>query len=103
MTGATIFFLVLLGAVGALRLIEMRLSKRHQRALAEAGAPVLPEPVFRAMVLLHTGILAGAAIETLLLGRPFVLALAIPALALVALANALRLWVIATLGVHWNV
>jgi len=103
MTGATIFFLVLLGAVGALRLIEMRLSKRHQRALAEAGAPVLPEPVFRAMVLLHTGILAGAAIETLLLGRPFVLALAIPALALVALANALRFWVIATLGVHWNV
>ena len=103
MSGATIFFIVLVGAVGALRLIEMRLSKRHQRALAASGAPVLPEPVFRAMVLLHTGILAGAVIETLLLGRPFVLELAIPAVALVALANALRFWVIATLGVHWNV
>jgi len=42
MPGATIFFLVLVGAVGALRLIEMRLSKRHQRALAAKGAPVLP-------------------------------------------------------------
>ena len=103
MPGATIFFLVLVGAVGALRLIEMRLSKRHQRALAAKGAPVLPEPVFRAMVALHTGVLVAAVVETLLLGRPFVLELAIPAVALVALANALRFWVIATLGVHWNV
>jgi len=103
MPGATIFFLVLVGAVGALRLIEMRLSKRHQRALAAKGAPVLPEPVFRAMVALHTGVLVAAVVETLLLGRPFVLELAIPAVALVALANGLRFWVIATLGVHWNV
>jgi methyltransferase len=103
MPGATIFFLVLVGAVGACRLIELRLSKRHQRALAASGAAVLPEPVFRAMVALHTGVLVAAVIETLLLGRPFALELAIPALALVALANALRFWVIATLGVHWNV
>jgi len=103
MPGATIFFLVLVGAVGACRLIEMRLSRRHQRALAAGGAEVLPERVFPAMVALHTGVLAAAVIETLLLQRPFVVALAIPAVALVVLANALRFWVIATLGVHWNV
>src|SRR5262245_47437783 len=103
MAAPTIFFLVLVGAVGALRLIEMRLSRRHQRALAESGAAVLPERVFPAMVALHTGILAAAVIETLLLDRPFVTALAIPAVALVVLANALRFWVIATLGLQWNV
>ena len=68
-----------------------------------AAPPRCAEPVFPAMVALHTGILAGAVVETLLLARPFVVELAIPAVALVALANALRFWVIATLGVHWNV
>ena len=103
MPGTTIFFLVLVGAVGACRLIELRLSKRHQRSLAAGGAAPLPEPVFPAMVALHTGILVAAVLETLLLGRPFVPALAVPAVVLVVLANALRFWVIATLGVHWNV
>lgn len=103
MPGTTIFFLVLVAAVGACRLVELRLSRRHQRALAAGGAAPLPEPVFPAMVALHTGILAAAVIETLLLARPFVVGLAIPAVALVLLGNALRFWVIATLGVQWNV
>ena len=103
MAAPTIFFLVLVGAVGACRLIELRLSKRHQRALAAGGAPVLPERIFPAMVALHTGILIAAVLETLLAARPFAAALAIPMVALVVLANALRFWVIATLGEHWNV
>lgn len=103
MAATTIFFLVLVGAVAACRLIELRVSRRHQRALAAGGAPPLRERVFPAMVALHTGILGGAVAETLLLGRPFIVAFAIPAVVLVALANALRFWVIATLGVHWNV
>jgi methyltransferase len=103
MAAPTIFFLVLVGAVGACRLIELRLSRRHQRALAAGGAPVLPERIFPAMVALHTGILIAAVLETLLAARPFAAALAIPMVALVVLANALRFWVIATLGEHWNV
>jgi methyltransferase len=55
------------------------------------------------MVALHTGVLIASAVEVVALGRPFVLALAAPALALFALANVLRWWVIATLGLHWNV
>jgi methyltransferase len=101
--GTTIFFFVLVGAVGACRLVELRLSRRHQRQLAAGGAAPLPEPVFPAMVALHTGILAAAVAEVLFLGRPFAAALAIPAVALVVLANALRFWVIATLGVQWQV
>ena len=103
MSTTTILFLLLVAAVGACRLIELRLSKRHQRALAERGAPVLAEPVFRAMVALHTGILFAAVVEVLLLDRPATATVAIPALIAVGLANALRFWVIAALGIHWNV
>jgi methyltransferase len=97
------WFIVLLVAVGAGRLLEMRLSRRHQRALAAGGAPLLPEPMFGAMVALHTGVLVAAGLEVLILHPPFRLALAVPALIAVVLANVLRFWVIATLGVHWNV
>jgi methyltransferase len=103
MPGTLIFFLALVGAVGGCRLVELRLSRRHQRELAAGGAAPLREPVFPAMVALHTAILAGAVLETLLLARPFAPELAIPAVTLVVLANALRFWVIATLGVQWNV
>jgi methyltransferase len=97
------WYLVLCGAVGAGRLIEMGLSRRHQRALAKQGAPLLPERAFLAMVSLHTGVIAGAAIEVVALHRRFLPAVGIPALIALVLANLLRWWVIATLGVHWNV
>jgi len=100
---STAFFLGLCLAVGACRIIEMTISRRHQRALGAKGAAPLPEPIFGAMVALHAGVIAGAAIEVVALHRPYLAALAVPALALVVLANLLRLWVIATLGVHWNV
>jgi methyltransferase len=106
MTGEPIsawIFVALCATVGALRLVEMALSRRHQRALAGNGAAPIPEPVFGAMVGLHTGVLLAAALEVLLLRRPLVVGLAVPALVLFLLANALRFWVIATLGVHWNV
>ncbi len=96
-------FLFLLAAVGAGRLYEMRLSRRHQRALQARGIARVAEPRFRWMVLLHTGILVGAAAEVLLLRRPLIPALGGVALALVALATLLRFWVIATMGPHWNV
>jgi methyltransferase len=100
---STAFFLGLCGIVGAGRLYEMVVSRRHQRALAAQGAAPLPEPVFGAMVALHIAVIGGAAIEVVALHRPFVAAIGIPALAVVVLANVLRLWVIRTLGVHWNV
>jgi methyltransferase len=96
-------FLLLLAAVGLGRLIEMRLSRRHQRALRGRGIARVAEPQFRWMVALHTGVLVGAALEVLAARRPFYPALAAPALALVTLAVLLRFWVIATMGPHWNV
>jgi methyltransferase len=96
-------YLALLVAVGAGRLIEMRLSRRHQRALVERGARRAPEPGFIFMVALHTGVLVAAALEVWLFRRPFVAAVGVPALIAFALSNGLRWWVIATLGPHWNV
>jgi methyltransferase len=103
MTTSQIAFVALLAAVGVGRLLEMRLSRRHQRALVAQGARREPEPGFAAMVALHTGVLFAAGVEVVALHRPFTPALGVPALVVFAFSNALRWWVIATLGPHWNV
>jgi methyltransferase len=100
---SAILYTILLVVVGAGRLAEMRISRRRQRALAARGATKVAEPHFRWMVLLHSSVLAGAALEVWLLGRLFIPVLAIPMLALFGLSNALRWWVIHTLAGHWNV
>ena len=100
---SVISFLVLLVAVAALRLVELRISRRHQQQLATRGAAKVDEPRFRWMVLLHTAILLGAALEVILLKRPFIAALAGVMFAIFLGANAVRWWVIRTLGDHWNV
>ncbi len=96
-------YLALLAAVGAGRLLEMRISRRHQRALAARWAGRAADPGFPAMVALHTGVLVASAVEVVALERPFIPALAAPAFVVFVLANVLRWWVIATLGLHWNV
>ncbi len=96
-------YIGLLLAVGAGRLVEMRISARRQQRLAAAGVAKVPEKHFRWMVLLHIGVLLSAALEVLLLRRPFLPALAIAMGLLFVLANAVRWWVIATLGQHWNI
>src|SRR6266568_9014579 len=96
-------FVGLLLAVTLLRLVELRISKRHQREMAARGAAKVDEPKFRWMVLLHTSVLAGAALEVILLRRPFHPGLAAPMFAVFLAANAVRWWVIRSLGSHWNV
>lgn len=96
-------FLALLAAVGLARLAEMRLSRRHQRALAARGFARQPERGFGWMVTLHTGVLLAAAVEVVVARRPLVPSLAVASLTLFALANVLRVWVIRTLAGHWNV
>jgi methyltransferase len=100
---SVISFLVLLAAVAALRLLELRISRRHQRQLVAGGAAKVDEPRFRWMVLLHTAVLLGAALEVVLLKRPFLPRLGMSMFAIFLAANAVRWWVIRTLGDHWNV
>jgi methyltransferase len=96
-------FLALLLAVGLLRLVELRISKRHQAEMVARGAAKVDEPRFRWMVLLHTAVLIGAALEVVLLKRPFIPWLAASMFVIFLAANAVRWWVIRTLGEHWNV
>jgi methyltransferase len=100
---SVIAFLALLVAVAALRLLELRISKHHQRQMLGRGAAKVDEPRFRWMVLLHTAVLVGAAVEVVFLHRPFIPALAAVMFVIFVAANAVRWWVIRTLGEHWNV
>jgi methyltransferase len=100
---SVIAFLGLLVAVALLRLLELRISKQHQKEMTARGASKVDEPRFRWMVLLHTVVLIGAAVEVVFLKRPFLLWLAVPAFVVFLVANAVRWWVIRSLGEHWNV
>jgi methyltransferase len=103
LSSSLLFFFGLVLAVGLMRLVELNISQRRRRAMAARGAEPVSEPHFGAMVLVHFGILAGSLIEAAAFQRPFIPAVAAPAVALVLAANLLRWWVIATLGPLWNV
>jgi len=98
-----IAYLSLLGLVALLRLVELRISKRHQRQMEARGASKVVEPRFRWMVALHTGVLVGAATEVVFLHRPFYPVLATVCFVIFLATNLVRWWVIRTLGEHWNV
>ncbi len=89
--------------VSAIRGGELVISKRNRRTLHATGVGAVGEPHFRAMVILHVAVLAGALLEAWVTRRSLRMGLAVPALGLLVGASALRWWVIATLGPHWNV
>ena len=96
------WYLVLIGAVGLERLAELRLSVRHARWAFEHGGVETGRSHYPPMVALHSGLLVAAPLEVWLLSRPFLPWLGWPMLAVVLLAQGLRWWCIATLGVRWN-
>lgn len=96
-------YLGLLLVVALLRVYELQISRRHQREMIAHGASKVVDPGFRWMVLLHTGILLGAALEVVFLNRPFYPVFAAVCFAFFLGANVVRWWAIGTLGEHWNV
>lgn len=100
---STIAFLGLLLIVALLRIAELGISKKHQAEMIARGAAKVAEPKFRWMVLLHTAVLLGAAVEVVVLKRQFIPWLAASMFVVFLAANAVRWWVIRTLGEHWNV
>lgn len=103
MSLSVIAFLGLLLAVALLRIVELQISRRHQKEMVSRGAAKVDEPRFRWMVVLHTAVLIGAGLEVVLLKRPFIPALAVTMFVIFLAANCVRWWVIRTLGNHWNV
>jgi methyltransferase len=97
-----IAFSLLVAAVAAARLGEIRLAERNRRRLLARGAVEAAPGHYPAMVALHAAWLPCCLLEVWLGRRPFIPALALVALPLLAAAFALRYWVIATLGERWT-
>jgi methyltransferase len=100
---SVIAYLGLLIVVALLRIYELQISRQHQQEMVSQGASKVVDPRFRWMVALHTGVLVGAACEVIFLHRPFIPILATVCFVIFLAANAVRWWVIRTLGEHWNV
>lgn len=96
-------YLVLLAAVGVLRLVELGISRQHQQRMLSQGARRVPEPHFKWMVVVHTGVLVGAALEVVFLRRPFLPLLGATMFVLFLASNLMRFWVVRTLGNLWSV
>jgi methyltransferase len=97
------FFFVLVALIAVTRLFELTVSNRHRRALVARGAPPIRDPGFAAMASLHAGVLAGSVVEVLVIGRAVPVWFGLAAAGGVLAANALRVWAMRTLGMHWNV
>lgn len=95
-------YLLLIGIVAAERLAELVVSKRNLAWSRGQGGKEFGAEHYPVMVALHTGLLAGAAAEVLLLRRKFAPRIGWPALIVVAAAQGLRWWCITTLGKQWN-
>jgi methyltransferase len=95
-------FVVLVLAVGVERLAELRVAKRNLAWARARGAIEIGAGHYPAMLVLHSALLVGAVVEVVAADRPFLPALALPMVAVVLGAQALRWWCIRTLGPQWN-
>jgi len=101
-TDSRILFTALVGLVACERLVELALSRRNARRAFSRGGVERGATHYAVMVLVHAAFLVASLLEVWWLDAPFLPALAAPMLLLVALAMALRYWVVATLGDRWN-
>jgi methyltransferase len=96
------WFALLVSAVALERLAELVVARRNERWSRARGAVETGAGHYPVMVVLHTGLLAGALLEVWLADRPFVPALGWPMFVLVVASQGLRWWCITTLGRQWN-
>lgn len=94
------WYALLVAAVALERLAELIVAQRNLAWSRLHGGVEWGAGHYPAMVLLHTGLLAGCLAEAM--HRPFLPWLGWPMLAIVLAAQGLRWWCIATLGRQWN-
>ncbi len=94
-------FVGLLGATGLMRLTELTVSMRR---IGRRRNALVDEPrLFPLMAVLHVGLVLAPLVEVWLLSRTFVPAIAVASGVVLALATALRIWTLASVGEAWNV
>ncbi|MFE1290661.1 isoprenylcysteine carboxyl methyltransferase family protein [Streptomyces sp. NPDC058751] len=96
------WYALLVAVVAAERVGELAVARRNERWSRARGAIEAGRGHYPVMVALHTALLLGCLAEVWLTGRPFVPALGWSMLAVLAGAQALRWWCVATLGFRWN-
>jgi methyltransferase len=96
------WYVVLIIAVAAERVVELIVSKRNWAWSRKQGGAEFGAGHYPVMVALHSALLVGCLLEALALHRPFIAALGWPMLAVVIAAQCLRWWCITTLGPQWN-
>ena len=101
-TTAQVWFTVLIALVGIERVAELIVSTRNAAWSMAQGGREFGQGHYPPMVVLHTGLLAGALVEVWVADRPFVPVLGWPMLVVVVAAQGLRWWCIGTLGRRWN-
>ena len=89
------------GLVASQRLLELRLSRRHERLLRARGAVERGQGHYPFLVGMHVLWFLSTLIEGFLRGPDLPTYWPIP-LALFLLAQLLRYWVIISLGEYWN-
>ncbi|MDN3295183.1 isoprenylcysteine carboxyl methyltransferase family protein [Streptomyces ficellus] len=97
-----IWYTVLVLAVGAERVAELVVARRHARWSLARGAVEFGRRHYPAMVTLHTALLVGCLAEVWAARRPFHPGLGWTMLAVVVAAQGLRWWCVRTLGPRWN-
>ena len=102
MTSQALYVLLVL-AVAAERLFELRIAARNRRTALAQGGKEYGADHFPVMSLMHTAFLVSCVAEVVVLDRPLHILLAATSLVGVAAAQALRYWCISTLGTRWNV
>lgn len=95
-------FVVVVALVALERLAELIVSQRNAAWSFARGGHETGQGHYPAMVALHTGFLVAMLVEALVRRPEVPSAPAWSMLALVAVAQALRWWCIATLGPQWN-
>jgi methyltransferase len=89
--------------IAAQRLVELRVSRRHEQELRASGGIEYGAGHYPVMVGLHTAWLVSMVGEVFVFNRPFLAGLFVPALALFLAGQALRYSAILTLGSRWTV
>jgi methyltransferase len=97
-----VLFTGLIALVGLERVAELVVSLRNAEWSMRRGGVEVGRRHYPPMVVLHTGLLAGALVEVWVRRPDFVPALGFVMLALVIASQGLRWWCILTLGPRWN-
>lgn len=92
---------LILGLVIAQRLVELRVAKRHTRILQALGGYEIGRDQYRWIVRMHGAFFLSLIIECAVLGK-YGAAIAWVPFGIFLAAQALRIWSMRTLGVHWN-